>query len=381
MPEISALPAPQAQKRAGTAATAPPGPDRGTLELSGADQVKAFQDAAWAPNTRAGYQGDWTAFTTWCQEQNLQALPAAPLTVATYLATRANLVDEQGNWFYAPATLSRWLAAINKAHGLAGYPKPGADPTVATTIAGIRRERARPESKKAPLVLSELKRALAAIDINTWPAGVIGHRDRLILLLGFAGAFRRSELVALNLSDITPHEEDGLHIRLLASKTDQEGRGATKGIPYGANPATCPPCAYARWLRVVAAAETGRPALLRVLHAASTDQHICREPYPELDQTLPLIRPVRKNGTILDNPVGGEVINAVVQRRVRVAGMNSVRYGAHSLRAGFVTEAFRSGATHHEVMRQTGHRSVATVEGYSREHDPLRHNAVTRIGL
>ena len=102
-----------------------------------------------------------------------------------------------------------------------------------------------------------------------------------------------------------------------------------------------------------------RPEPRRVLHTASTDRHICREPHPELDRA-PFIRPVRKNCTILDTPA---------------------RYGAHSLRAGFVTEAFRAGATHHEVMRQTGHRSVATAEGYPREPDPLWHNALMRIGL
>ena len=100
---------------------------------------------------------------------------------------------------------------------------------------------------------------------------------------------------------------------------------------------------------------------------------------PRARPGAPLVRPTRKNGTILDTPA--DVINMAVKRRVRAAGINPARYGAHSLRAGFVTEAFRAGATHHEVMRQTGHRGVATAEGYPREPDPLRHNAVTRIGL
>jgi integrase len=349
--------------------------------------IRAFQAAASSINTRIGYQTDWKGFSEWCATQKVTPLPADPMTVAGYLAYSANLVDERGEWFYAPNTLARWLAAINKAHELAGFTRPGLDPEVNSTMSGIRRERARPEARKAPLLLNDLRRTLTEIDLKSWPHGVIGHRDYALLLLGFAGAYRRSELASLEVGDVRIHSEDGLHILLRQSKTDQEGRGSIKGLPYGANPVTCAPCAFVRWVRVVNASRAGRPAAMRVLHTASIDRHVCRGPQPELDELVdhdrraPLFRPVMKNGSVKDRPISGAVINHVVQRRVATAGLNPVIFGAHSLRAGFVTQAFRAGATHHEVMRQTGHKSVTTLEIYSRENDPLAHNAVTRINL
>ncbi|QNE48663.1 integrase (plasmid) [Glaciihabitans sp. INWT7] len=335
-------------------------------------------------NTRRGNETDLLAFGEWCRNRGVSDLPAEPITLAAYLTYAANLVDEHGDYFYAPGTLGRWVGSINKAHFLKGFPKPGADPEVVFTMAGIRRERARPEARKAPLLLADLKRVLGEIDLHSWPAGVIGQRDATIMLFGFAGAYRRSELAALTLQDVRLHPEDGLHVLLRQSKTDQESRGAVKGLPYGANPTTCPPCAFVRWVRILAATATGRAETMRVLRDVDTSKHVCRGPLPELatlDLSLPLFRPVMKNGNILDRAITGGVVNIVVQRRVAASGMNAPIYGAHSLRAGFVTQAFRAGATHHEVMRQTLHKGITTLEIYSRENDPLRHNAVTRIGL
>ena len=362
-------------------------PDGGTgIEITVDDaSVSAFQEAASAPNTRLGYRTDWKGFEMWCAARQYATLPAEPVTVARYLAHSANLVDERGDWFYAPNTISRWLAAINKAHELAGFAKPGHDPHVTQTVDGIRRERARPEARKAPLLLADLRRTLAEIDLNSWPHGVIGHRDSALLLMGFTGAYRRSELAALEIGDVRLHTEDGLHVLLRKSKTDQEGSGLVKGLPYGSNSLTCSPCAFVRWVRVLAAGN--RPALMSVLRDAATAKHICRGPVPELeglvrlDPHAPVFRPVMKNGAIKERAITGAVVNGVLQRRVSAVGMNSSAYGAHSLRAGFVTEAFRAGATHHEVMRQTGHTDISTLEVYSRENNPLAHNAVTRLGF
>jgi integrase len=350
----------------------------------GADAVRGFQEAASSPNTRRGYNTDWVAFTSWCGVNDAVPLPADPLTVAAYLAYSANLVDSAGEWFYAPGTLARWLASINKAHHLAGFGKPGSHPDVETTMAGIRRTRSRPQARKTPLLLADLKQVLAHIDVKSFPAGVIGHRDYLILLLGFVGAYRRSELTGFEVRDVRLHAEDGLHVLLRQSKTDQDGRGSVKGLPFGMNPLTCAPCAYVRWVRVLAANELGRVEVIKTLATADTSKHVCRGPAPELSSLnlrMPVIRPVMKNGTIADRPASGAVINTVVQNRVAAVGLNAPLFGAHSLRAGFVTQAFRAGATHHEVMRQTGHKNVTTLEIYSRENDPLAHNAVTRLGL
>src|SRR5699024_5372093 len=112
------------------------------------------------------------------------------------------------------------------------------------------------------------------------PAGVIGRRDYAMLLMGFVGAFRRSELAGMTAGDITRHPQDGLHVRLQRSKTDQEGRGSVRALPFGANPATCPVCALKRWLTVLAAYErSGRVGVMKALRR-DTDLtvHICRGP-------------------------------------------------------------------------------------------------------
>jgi len=252
-----------------------------------------------------------------------------------------------------------------------------------------------------------------ALVAGGWPAGVAARRDACVLLLGLAGAFRRSELAALTLADVTLHRTDGLHIRLRSSKTDQEAQGRVVAVPYGRDPATCPPCAWARWRELLHAADTAPPGeqrrpVMRVLRRqATTDTpvgggrqdgqadlgdetgsrtHVCRTtrlPDPA-DPGRPLLRTVHRTGVIGQGPLTGHAIREIIRRRADEAGYTPAqiqRLGGHSLRAGFVTEAFRQGADAHAIMRQTGHRSHTVLETYAREHAPLVGNAVTQLGL
>ncbi|MET0885013.1 MAG: tyrosine-type recombinase/integrase [Mycetocola sp.] len=348
-------------------------------------EVRENQTNAQARNTSRAYLSDWAAFERWCQENGRTALPASDATVSTYLSDRAAVLDTKtGEFTYAPSTISRWLTSINVKHHEKGFPVPGDLAKVKRTLAGIRRGHVRPTRRMAPLLLDDLKKVLKGIDTQSYPAGIIGHRDAAILVMGFAGAFRRSELASRRIGDVTVHSEDGLHVRLITSKTDQEGRGSVKGLPFGANPLTCPPCAFLRWIRVLDAVPGPRAALMRLLRESDTSVHICQQPTPELDRLdprAPLFRTMRRGGHVGLNEISGEVVNDVMKRRLAAVGMNSKRFGGHSLRAGFVTQALRAGATPQEVMRQTDHRNVSTVETYRREHDPLRQNAVTRLGL
>lgn len=347
-------------------------------------ETKKFQASALSPNTARAYASDWKSFEAWCSQMGLLSMPASPVSVANYLSDKAELIDERGEWLYAPATIARWVAAVNKAHMVANQMPPGKHPEVQTTLSGIKKLHARPQRRVSPLLLIDLRKALNAIDFNHFPDGVIGSRDAAILLMGFAGAFRRSELTSLFIEDITVHIEDGLHVRIVTSKTDQEGRGSIKALPYGANPITCAPCAFARWVKVIDAHDTSRPALLRTLREMDPNVHICKESLDalkRLDSKLPLFRVAAKGGILFQEALSGHAVNNIVKKRVDDIGFNSMRYGGHSLRAGFITQAFRAGASAHEIMRQTGHTNPATLEIYSREHDPLRSNAVTRIGL
>src|SRR5664280_85616 len=210
-------------------------------------------EAARAANTRTAYASDWARFAGWCADRELATMPAAPATLGAYLTAAATDPAAPG---YTPATLARWVAAVNFAHRRAGHPAPGAHPHV-----------------------GELRVILAALPITGWPAVVAARRDAAILVLGFAGAFRRGELAALDVGDVRAHRGDGLHVTVRAAKSDPERAGQVKAVPYGSDPATCGPCAWARWRAVVRlAAAGGRVAVMRAVLADDPAAHVCRSP-------------------------------------------------------------------------------------------------------
>lgn len=367
-------------------------PAGGTLaERSGVD---AFRRASRSANTLAAYRSDWSRFARWCERNGVAALPAEGTTLASYLADAAQERSETGRsapWRYAPATLARWVATINAAHDLAGARPPGRDPAVAETLAGIRRLRATPPRRKAPILLAELERIIAGIPATGWPTAPGGLRNRALLVMGWVGAFRRSELAALTVSDINPHPEDGLHVLARQSKTDPEAHGQVLALPYARSPLLCAPCAWARWRAVLDAWEgsdggpAGRPGVMRSTRNLELDHHVCRQRTAAATDGAasagtPAFRAVRANGT-LGGSINGQVVNEVIKTAAAAAGFDPDRIGGHSLRAGFVTQAFRTGAAAHAIMRQTRHRDPKTLEIYAREGAPLVGNAVTQVGL
>jgi integrase len=361
------------------------GPKRTAVEREQSllDQVNAFQDAAVAKNTKTAYDADFRAFVHWAGEHGYSPIAADPQHVAMHLTWMAHLKDADGKPHFAVHSIERRLSAINAAHIMVNLIKPGAHPYVAKTMKGIRRTRRGGAQPRKPILLGDLRQIIGNINVTSWPGGVIGHRDATILLFGFVGAYRRSELAMLTFGDIVEHDEDGLHVKLRWSKTDQEGKGLVKALPFGDNTETCAPCWFRRWAGVLDASYRGRPEAMRQVRETDLETHVCRSgtALPNFHPDEPLFRPVMKNGAVKYRHISGTVVNSVVHRRAAAAGIDDYQLGAHSLRAGFVTQSFRDGANTHEVMRQTGHKNVATVEGYSRDYDPLRHNAVTRIKL
>src|SRR5438067_1494259 len=190
------------------------------------EQARDYVAQAVAANTRRAYAADWRLFVAWCEAHQLAPLPAAPETVALYLVAHADVRKA--------ATLGRWLVAIAQAHRTAGVDAPTATLAVRSVWAGIRRAHGTAPAGKAPAATAELKTMVA-----TCGGDLRGLRDRALLLLGFAGAFRRSELVALQVAavEFTPA---GLVVQLARSKTDQEGQGRAGGVPPGQQAATCP---------------------------------------------------------------------------------------------------------------------------------------------
>ncbi len=180
-----------------------------------------------AAATVRAYRSDWRHFEAWCVPRGLAALPAAPETVALYLAEHGGALK--------PATLQRRLAAIAKAHQAAGHESPASmrHAVLSELWKGLKRAHGVAQAAKAPILTRDLR-----VMLRQLPHGLPGFRDRALLLVGFAGAFRRSELVALRREDCA-FTDEGLVVTLRRSKTDQEGEGRKLGIPYGSNPETC----------------------------------------------------------------------------------------------------------------------------------------------
>jgi integrase len=295
--------------------------------------------AAKAQSTLRAYRSDWRHFEAWCQEHELPALPATPETVALYLAALGAT--------HRAATLSRRLTSINKVHRAAGEAAPALMQNLAVgeTLKGIRRMHGSAQMGKRPLLTADLRAMVEHL-----AGGPIATRDRALLLMGFAGGFRRSELAALRVEDVDETEE-GLLIRVRRSKTDPEGRGREVAIPFGESPETCPVRAWREWI-AAAGIEDG-----------------------------PAFRRIDRHGHVNQRPLHRDSIGPIVKRAVQAAGLDPKFYAGHSLRAGLCTQSYINGARELDIMRQTGHRSLETVRRYIRGRGLFRDNPASKLGL
>ncbi|NLG56571.1 MAG: site-specific integrase [Rhodococcus sp.] len=363
------------------------------LEEAAQQRILEVVAQSQSASTVRNYRGDWNRFARWCASRGVAAMPAAQETIANYLVEAADTRTESGTRAYSPATLARWVSSINFWHRTQDMPAPGSGQLVASTLAGLRREYAsegdRPTNRRDPLRTDDIKHLVATArrTAESWSEQVRERRDSALLLLGYVGAFRRSELVALRFTDVRRIRADGLHLRIRKSKTDQAGQGHLKVAPYGSDHESCPVCAVHRWHEVVCAFDRGgRPAVIRAVHTSGPfDRHICRDPATSPEDALaPLFRGIRKNGNLSETALSGAGVHAVIRARAAAAGFNDEQVamlGGHSLRAGFVTEALSNGADPHSIIRQTGHASAATIEIYARERAPLENNAVRHLGM
>lgn len=362
------------------------------LSCEVAARIERSMASARSAGTRRAYDSAWRRFETWCTAAGHIPLPAHPATVAAYLVAAADTLTGQGTRAYAPSTLGKWVAAITDRHRRLGHDTPCGHEMVRATLAGIRRDYAaageRPRSPRAPLLTSDITTIVSAAraGVTGWASEVLERRDSALLLMGYTGAFRRSELVGLECRDVRRDRLDGAHVRVRKSKTDQDGAGTVKALPFTDRHESCPVCAWLRWLQVAAAFDTGgRVAVIRVLaRSVRFEQHLCRGPVPSTLPRAPLFRSIRKNGNLSESALSGAAVHAAIRRRAGQAGYTVeffAQLGGHSLRSGFVTQAFRNGADAHAIMRQTGHSTPGMVEIYARENAPLVGNAVNALGL
>ncbi|ALM19097.1 site-specific integrase [Mycobacteroides abscessus] len=357
------------------------------------ERIRAATIDSQSEGTRRAYASAWRRFEWWCRTNGYEALPAHPAVIAAYLVDAAETVAENGERAYSTVTLSKWTAAVFDRHRRAGMnPNPAAHELVRQTMSGIRRQYAsrgdRPRKPRTPLLTDDvmLLVSTAREQVTGWVTEVYERRDSALLLMGFAGAFRRSELSGLTGADVELHAADGVRVLLRKSKTDQMGEGGVYPLPRTKEPTRCPACAFVRWAAVVSEYDSGgKDAVIRLIDDAAPfgTRHVCRSRAPKLGRRAPVFRSCR-NGVLSATPLSGAGVHAVIRRRALRAGFEPEaveRLGGHSLRAGFVTQAARAGADHHSIMRQTGHRTPAMVTRYVRESAPLIGNAVTVLGL
>jgi integrase len=285
-------------------------------------EAAALARNASAPATLRAYRSDWAHYAAWCATMGFVPVPAEPNVVGAYLAS---LTDK------APTTVRRRLAALGKMHSFNDLPWNPAHRDIRGPLHGLLRAQGRPVAKAAPLTLDILRQLLATCDVSAR-----GRRDRALLLFGFAGALRRSELVALRVEDVV-EVAGGLRLRILRGKTDQAGQGAEIGLPRGRHIETCPVRAFHAW-QAVAKRKAG-----------------------------PLFRRISTADRIGDAALHPDSVRRILAHRVAIAGITIPgfeRLSAHSLRGGFITEAYGKGVRDEDIMRHARHRDLRTMRGY-----------------
>jgi site-specific recombinase XerD len=282
-----------------------------------------------APATRKAYGTDFQLFREWCDAKGVSALPAAPETVAAYLAAQAGTLKA--------STIGRRVAAIRYAHKLAGLETPTDAEAIKATVRGIRRTFGTAKVKKAPALAAKV-----IAMVSHAPDTLAGLRDRALLLVGFGGAFRRSELVALDVADVT-EIGDGLRVKIRHSKTDQESEGRTIAIARG--DIACPAKALSAWMDA-AGIKSG-----------------------------PIFRPVNKAGDPAEARLTDRSVANIVKAYAGRCGFDAAQFAGHSLRAGFITSSAAKGKSLFKMMDVSGHRSVDTLRGYVRDAELFKDHA------
>ena len=295
-----------------------------TLSLNVSDYLRA----SLSDNTRRAYRSDLNQFLSWGG-----TIPASPEMVATYLAAHAGT--------HKIATLARRLVTIGKAHSAQGLQSPTDSELVRATMRGIRRTNGSAQRQVAPAVREDILLMVAGLN------GTKGIRDKALLLIGFSGAFRRSELVSLTVDDIEQAQQ-GILIRIRRSKTDQDGQGRSVGIPY-ARGAVCPVRALQEWLAASCISEGA------------------------------LFRRVNRHGQISESAISPQAVALVIKERAQAVGLDPARYAGHSLRSGLVTSAAQLGVSSWKIRQQTGHRTDAMLARYIRDASIFVDNAAGAV--
>ena len=299
--------------------------------------AKEFQSNSKSKNTKRSYISDWEDFKAWCLNHRCEFLPASAETFSLYITSLS--------YTHKISSIRRRFASISQAHKLKGLVSPTIHPSTRLVWQGILRTKTVSVKHASPTLLPHIR-----MIVDSMPDKLIGVRDKAIILLGFAGSFRRSEICNIEIDDIA-RSDQGLVIRIKKSKTDQTGKGREIGIPYGEHLETCPIRAIEEWLDCAGIIEG------------------------------PLFRKVTKDATACASALSPDGIGFILKSAFKKAGINVAEFSAHSLRAGFATVAAMAGASERSTQNQTGHTSKETLRRYIRHASVFTDNAATKLGL
>jgi len=280
-------------------------------------------------NTLRAYQSDYNDFSLFCSKNGFQAMPTQPKILALYLTHLSS--------YSKYSTLKRRLASISILHKTKGHYIDTKHPIIMENLMGIKRTNGSNQKGKKPLLISDLKVLIQAIH-QSKEKDLRKTRDKALVLIGFSGGFRRSELVDIEYEDIE-FVNEGVKIFVKRSKTDQSGEGMTKAIPYFDNKDFCPVKSLKKWIEV----------------------------------------PGLKKGKIFN--ISDKSVALIIKKYANYAGLEGHKYAGHSLRSGFATSTAESGAEERNIMAMTGHKSTEMVRRYIKEANLFKNNALNKIKI
>ena len=294
------------------------------LEL---ETIKNLENSK-AHNTLRAYQADFNDFSNFCNTNGFSSLPTNPKIIALYLTHLSS--------FSKFSTLKRRLASIKVIHKLKGHYIDTKHPVISENLMGIKRKLGVKQLSKKPILISDLKLIVQAIidDKNEYKK----IQNKALILIGFAGGFRRSELVSIERDDID-FVNEGVKINLRKSKTDQTGIGMTKAIPYFDNKIFCPVISLNEWIN-----------------------------YAKIN-----------NGKIFN--ISDKSVALIIKKYALIAGLDNTKYAGHSLRSGFATSTAETGADERSIMAMTGHKTTQMVRRYIQEANLFKNNALNKIKI
>ena len=294
-----------------------------------------------AKNTLRAYKSDFKDFGIFCAKHGFNSMPTEPKTVSLYLTKLSSI--------YKISTLRRRLVSIGMVHKLKGHYLDTKHPIIIENLMGIKRKKGSMQVGKKPILISHLKQIINVIDDQKIKE-IKKLRDRTLILLGFGGGFRRTELISIDHEDLD-FVEEGVKITLRRSKTDQLGEGLVKGLPYFTNEKYCPVKSLKNWIKL---------------------SHI---------KSGPIFRRFAKSSILTSHRLTDQSVVLKIKECLKLAGIENKNFSGHSLRSGFATVAAESGADERSIMAMTGHKSTQMVRRYIREANLFKNNALNKIKL